>query len=148
MTKSDRIRKLLAKGLSTTAIAERVGCRMPYIRAVRQRTDVQTGKAVPSSADMTYGRTMTHENKHAHYAAMRARHRVLYATRDRDAVKRAARSAWSEARRAGATSKDARRIAARAARQAEQRTGDKDSANRAAREARAAYWEGLRNAAA
>ena len=49
MTKSDRIRYLMAKGYATRVIAEIVGCRPEYVRtAGRQR------KNGPSKADRTY----------------------------------------------------------------------------------------------
>lgn len=70
MTKADRIRKLLAAGFRPVEVAQHVGCRPEYVRAVKQR---KGGRI--SDNDRRYYEKL---DRHGDRAAARANARVAY----------------------------------------------------------------------
>ena len=71
ISKADRIRSLLKQGYSTKVIADIVGCRDEYVRAVRQRTD-EDGNPITGKACLAW--------QHANREKRRLRNKERYHT--------------------------------------------------------------------
>jgi hypothetical protein len=138
MTKADQIRALYATGLSTSEVAERVGCRTEYVRVcARQRKDGGASEIDKRYTTSDLGRlTRQRREDECESAARRAYYAVLEQTADKAAANAAARRASAAARDRGASSYEVQLIAKRARSRVRSHTGCKVRAREAARQTR------------
>jgi hypothetical protein len=139
MTKADQIRALYATGrLSTSEIAERVGCRVEYVRvAARQRKDGGVSEIDRRYATSDLGKLTRQRREEACEAeARKAYYAVLEQTADKEAANAASRRASAAARDRGASPYEVQLIAKRARSRVRSHTGCKVRAREAARQTR------------
>jgi hypothetical protein len=138
-TKADQIRALYATGrLSTSEIAERVGCRVEYVRVcARQRKNGEVSEIDRRYTTSPLGKmTRQRREDECESAARRAYYAALEQTADMKAANAAARRASAAARDRGASSYEVQLIAMRVRARVRSHTGCKVRAREAARQTR------------
>jgi transposase len=138
MTKADRIRALYAEGLSTSEIAEIVGCGTPYVRVcARQRKNGGYSEIDRRYAASDLGRlTRRRREERWEMEARKAYYAALESTADLELANAAAREARRAAIERGASDYEVHLISRRVRSRIRSHTGCKAKAREAAQKVR------------